>query len=79
VLGFRSTTKRPARRSPESLQNHGSGSTRPYISRAFPKVPPEPPSKEGVEGSWRNSLTRSLSFCILRLPPSGGGKRWIIQ
>ena len=44
VLVSQLTTKRPARRSSRLLKNHGLGSTRPYISRAFLKVPPRPPS-----------------------------------
>ena len=79
VLGFRPTTKRPARRYLKSLRNHGSRSTRPYIKPSISKGSPRTPLQRGVEGSWRNSLTRTLSFCILRLPPSGGGKRWTIQ
>lgn len=62
VLGFRPTTKRPARRYLKSLRNHGSRSTRPYISRAFPKVPPGTPLQRGSRGILEELLDKVIEF-----------------
>lgn len=62
VLGYRLTTKRPARRSPESLQNHGSGSTRPYIKPSISKGSPRTPLQRGSRGILEELLDKVIEF-----------------
>ena len=52
MLGSRLTTKRPARRYLRLLQNHGLGSTRPYIKPSISKGSPRTPlqSRRAVQG-----------------------------